>query len=179
MEKFGRETREYVAKELKKTLGDNSNIFVTGFSNLKVPDLQELRTSLKGVSSRYFVLKNTLARRVMKEMKLDDIAGMVDGMCGVVVVGEDPIAASKALADFKKAHDTLDIKGGVLDGATITSDKINELAKLPSKKVLLAMVVSGIYSPVTGFVNSLAGVIRKFVYALNAIKEKGGEQDGG
>jgi len=179
MEKFGRETREYMTNELRTALKENANLFVTGFSKLKVPELQKLRFALKDASSTYLVVKNTMAHRVMKELKLDDLIGMVSGTCGVVVLGADPIAASKALANFKKNHETLDIRGGILDGAIISSEKIKELSDLPSREALLAMVVSGIYSPVTGFVNSLAGIIKKLVYALNAIKDKGGKQDGG
>jgi len=179
MDKFGRETREYMAGHLKQAFGGSQNILVTGFTNLSVPDLQELRTSLSGASSRYLVVKNTIARRVMEELKLEDIKDLVTGTCGVVILGEDPIAATKVLTDFKKVHKTLDIRGGILDGDVVSPEKIKELSALPPREVLLGMVVAGIYSPVTGFVNTLAGVIRKFVYALNAIKEKGGKQDDG
>jgi large subunit ribosomal protein L10 len=44
------------------------------------------------------------------------------------------------------------------------------LAALPSKEILLGRVVGGIKAPITGFVNTLAGVIRKFVYVVDAIK---------
>jgi len=48
---------------------------------------------------------------------------------------------------------------------------------LPSKEQLIAMVLGGIQSPIRGLVNSLSGVLRKVLYALNAIKEKN-EQSG-
>jgi len=178
MERFGQETKEFMINELKMRFEESPNIFVTSFSKLKVTELQELRVSLKDASSIYMVVKNSIANRVLKDSKYDNIIEMIDGMCGVVFVGEDFIAASKALANFKKTHKTLNIKGGVLDGALVSPERITELSNMPSKEVLLGMVVSGIYSPVTGFVNSLAGIIRKFVYAISAIKEKGGNQDG-
>jgi len=178
MERFGHETKECMINELKARFERSPNILVTSFSKLKVTELRELRVSLKDASSIYMVVKNSIVNRVLKDLKFDNIVEMIDGMCGVVFVGEDTIAASKALANFKKAHKTLDIKGGVLDGVLVSPEKIKELSNMPSREVLLGMVVSGICSPVTGFVNSLAGIIRKFVYAVNAIKEKGGNQDG-
>lgn len=174
MEIFGRETREYMFEEVRSVLEERPNVFFTSFTNLKVADLQGLRASLNKASSIYMVVKNTISRRVLEELKKGDTVGMVDGMCGMVFLGNDPIAASKALINFKKDHQSLDIKGGLLDGCIISSEKIKELSATPPKEVLLAMLVRGMYSPVTGFVNSLSGIVRKFVYAINAIKEKRG-----
>ena len=179
MERFGRETKELMLGQIKTFLEKNPDIVITSFSNLKVPEMQELRHSLKGVSSRYMVVKNTMINRVLKQYKMEDTLGMVDGMCGMVFIGEDSIKTSKILVDFKKAHKNLDIKGGFLEGSVVSFDKIKQLADLPPREILLAMVVSGLYSPVTGFVVSLAGIIRRFAYVINAIKEKGGNQDGG
>ena len=172
MERFGRETREYMTRELKSVLEGSPDIFVTAFSNLKAPELEKLRLSLKKVSSRYLVIKNTIAQRVIKEKKIDGISEMISGTCGMVVIGDDAIAASRALAEFKKEHETLDIRGGILDGSLISSERIDQLSKLPSREVLLSILASTLYSPVTGFVNVLSGIIRKFGYALNGIKEK-------
>jgi large subunit ribosomal protein L10 len=44
------------------------------------------------------------------------------------------------------------------------------MAALPSREVLLAMVVGGIKAPITGFVFVLSGIIRKFVYVVDAVK---------
>ena len=45
-----------------------------------------------------------------------------------------------------------------------------ELASLPPRNVLLGQVVGGIKSPITGFVRTLGGIIRKFVYVVDAVK---------
>ena len=120
------------------------------------------------------VVKNSIARRTLEALEVGNLIGMINGMCGVVFVGEDIIAASKVLVDFKKEHGALDIKGGVIEGSAVSFDKIKELAALPSRDALLAVFASAMYSPVTGFANSLGGLIRKFVYAINAVKEKKG-----
>jgi large subunit ribosomal protein L10 len=172
MEKFGRETRDLMFDELKRRFEENPNVFVTSFSNIKVTDLQGLRATLKDNSSEYMVVKNTITHRVLKELEQEDLLAMVNGMCGVVFVGDDPIATSKILVDFKKTHEGLDIKGGFFEGATVSLDKIKQLSALPPRPVLLGMVASAMCSPISGLVNSLAGVMRKFAYAINAIKEK-------
>jgi len=116
MERFGRETREFMVEELKSLFEKNPNIVVTTFSKLTVSDLQKLRVSLKNAAATYEVVKNSIIKRVLEEMKLNDILGMVDGMCGVVFFGGDPIAASKTIVSFKKDHETFEIKGGARQG---------------------------------------------------------------
>ena len=67
-------------------------------------------------------------------------------------------------------NDKFKIKGAVIDGKRLSADRIKELAALPPKNVLLSQVVTGIKSPITGFVNTLGGILRKFVYVVDAIK---------
>ena len=98
--------------------------------------------------------------------------GLVDGAVGVSLSGEDIIATCKALVDFTKVHEKLKLKGAYLDGKNISPARIKELASLPTRDVLIAQVVGGIKSPITGFVNVLGGVLRKFLYCLDAIKAK-------
>ena len=54
----------------------------------------------------------------------------------------------------------------------IRDRSIDELAKLPSKEVLLAQVLGGLNGPIQGFANVLSGTIRGLVIAMNAIAEK-------
>ncbi len=66
----------------------------------------------------------------------------------------------------------MELKSGVVDGKVINTSQIKALADLPSKEVLLSMLLSGLNSPITGLVNVLQGPVRNLVYTLNAIKEK-------
>jgi large subunit ribosomal protein L10 len=49
---------------------------------------------------------------------------------------------------------------------------VAELANLPTKKELYAMVVGRLQGPIYGMVFALNGILRKLVYVLNAIEEK-------
>ena len=91
---------------------------------------------------------------------------------GVSFSGKDIVATAKVLVNFSKANNKFKIKGAVVDGKVMTIDQVKALASLPSREVLLSQVVGGIKSPITGFVNTLGGILRKFVYAVAAIKDK-------
>ena len=60
----------------------------------------------------------------------------------------------------------------MLEGAFISAEKVEALAKLPGKKQLLGQLVGTLNAPISGFVNVLAGNLRGLVNILNAVKEK-------
>jgi len=76
------------------------------------------------------------------------------------------------LCNYAKDHDFFKIKSGFIDGDVIDSKEVHNLAKLPSREVLIAQVLGGLNGPISGFANVLNGTLRGLVIALNAIAEK-------
>ena len=69
------------------------------------------------------------------------------------------------------------VNAAVIDGKIEPGARIKELSLLPPRETLIAMVLSGMKSPITGFVSVLSGLLRNLVYAISEIKKKkeGGE----
>jgi len=76
--------------------------------------------------------------------------------------------------DFSKDNENLLIKGGILKDKKITLQEVKDLAKLPSREVLLGMAVGAMASPITGFLNALNQVVLKFLWTIEEIKKKKG-----
>ena len=66
-------------------------------------------------------------------------------------------------------------KVGYVAGHVFSAAELTALAKLPSREELLAKVLSGMNAPLSNFVGVTQGIIRKFVYALDAIVKKQAE----
>jgi len=176
MDKFGKLCKERMMEEVLLRFTNHPNFIITSFMGSSTSDLESLRRTLKKTSSNYFVVKNSILRLIFGKLKLEEDIAKIDGGMGISLCGDDPVATCNILVTFAKTHDKLKIKGGIVDGKRLSSDRIKELAGLPPKGILLARVVGGIKSPITGFVNTLSGVLRKFVYVVDAIKtskEKG------
>ncbi|MBL7158661.1 MAG: 50S ribosomal protein L10 [Candidatus Omnitrophica bacterium] len=176
-EKLGKFCKTCMMEEVQKRLKTNPNFIITNYKHLKVRDIETLKKSLHGSESSYFVVKNSLFKRVLEELGLNELHGAVDGEVGLSFLGEDVAGASKALAAFAKANTALKIKSGYIDGSFQTAENISFLATLPSREVLLATVVSSMKGPINGFVHVLAGLLKNFVFAINEIKKK--RQEGG
>ena len=170
--KFSSICKELMEKELSQQFKDFPNFIVTNYFGLPANDLNELRTQMRKLSSRYAVIKNRAGRRVLDSLKLKEVKAIIDGGIGIGFIGGDVVKTSKLIADFSKKHQPLKIKGAYIDGQALDVKKFDELASLPSREVLLAMVASTMQAPISGFVNVLSGLVRKFIWALSAIKDK-------
>ena len=110
---------------------------LTEYRGLTVKDLRNLRRSL-GEDASYAVAKNTLAAIAAKEAGIEGIEDSLTGPTAIAFVTGDVAAATKGLRDFAKAHPSLAIKGGVLEGRFLDAQAVLKLADLESREVLLA-----------------------------------------
>jgi large subunit ribosomal protein L10 len=174
MKKLGNLFKDSSEKIIKSNLNDSGAVFIIKYSGLSSPDLSSLRQNLKKSEARLFVVKNSVARRAIKDTGLDTLIGKIDGPCGFIFVKNEPVGASKVICDFSKDHEHLKLEGGFLDNEVLEKKDIELMAKLPSKEVLRALVVGALNSPISGLVYVLNGTLRKFVYCLDQIKNKKG-----
>jgi large subunit ribosomal protein L10 len=172
MAKIGKICKDYMVKELSDTLKNKTSIVVTECTGLSVSELSKLRASLKPVKASYIIIKNSLGKIVLKNTDYEPLNAYIDGTIGLAVGGDDPISTSRTLMKFSKDSGKLKVKGGWLDGKFVNEEEIKAISVLPPKEVLLARAFGGMKAPITGFANVLQGTIRKFVYAINAVKNK-------
>lgn len=177
MAKIGKTCKEQMIKELSAALKEGKNIFVTDCAGLSMYELSKLRGSLRTSKVKYLIVKNSMGKLALKNVKGDAMIPMVEGTTGLAVGGTDPIAASKTLVKFSKDSGKLKIKGAMLDGEVISEGEIKEISLLPPREVLLARAFGAMKAPISGFATVLQGTINKVVYAVEAIRKKKDEQN--
>lgn len=174
MERIGKLYRERIEKSVAEKLSSANGLFVVRFSGLKSCELTEFRNKLSQTKSRFFVSKNSLVRRALKEADFDNLVSILEGQAGVIFSYEDPISTCKTIHRFSKDHTALEFQGGVLEKRLILKSDLASLVSLPSKEGLQAKVVSCLAAPINNFVFILSGILREPVNVLDAIKNKKG-----
>ena len=172
MKKLGLLFKETSENRIKSNLKESNAFFIIKYSGLSSPALCSLRQTLKGSSASLFVVKNSVARRALKDSGLESLIKSVEGPCGLVFVKEEPVSVSKTLCTFIKEHEALKLEGGFLQDRILEKKDIENMSKLPSKEVLRAQVVCALNSPISGLVITLNQVLAKFVICLDQIKQK-------
>lgn len=172
MKKLGLLFKEVSEKQINDSLKSSNAFFVVRYSGLSSPDLSSLRQNLKSSRARLFVVKNSVARRALKNAGFESLLNSVEGPCGLVFAQDEPVGTSKVLCDFAKEHEPLRLEAGILNNRVLEKKDIEALAKLPSKEILMAQLVTALNSPISGFVITLNQILTKFVICIDRIREK-------
>jgi len=155
-----RELKEAKVAEIKEKLEKSKSVVISKYQGLNVEEDTVLRKTLREAGVEYKVYKNSLVTLAAKELKLDGIVEYLEGPVTIAFGYEDVTLAARLLNDFAKTHKQLELKAGIVEGEIYNADKINQLATIPSKEVLIGKLLGSIKSPLSNF-----------AYLLNAIKD--------
>ena len=159
--------------EMAELLQRSKGVYLADFTGLDVPAVTQLRKKLFSEQVSFRVVKNRLAKLAAAKAGVEGLLDALEGPTGLVCTEEDPIAPAKLLSDFAKETDGKPrIKLGILEGELFVEDQIQALAELPSREVLLAQIVPGLQSPVSGLVFTLAGILQSLVGTLQAVADQ-------
>jgi large subunit ribosomal protein L10 len=147
-------------KEIASRFSEANAALLTEYRGLSVAELQELRRALRSANAEYKVLKNTLTRRAVKEVGLEELVEHLVGPTAIAFVRGDAVEAAKALDEAAKKYPVLVIKGGVIDGVIIDADQTKALARLESREVQLTKIAMLLNMPLQQTVNVFAALLR-------------------
>jgi large subunit ribosomal protein L10 len=145
---------------------------VSDYRGLNVQEMSTLRKRLREVNVELHVVKNTLARRAAAETDFEHIVESFVGPTSIAFTEGDVAAMAKVMTEYAKGEPKLEIRAGLAEGQALTPAQVTALAELPPREVLLAQVLGSLKSPISGFVGVLQGILRQFVYVLNAIQQE-------
>jgi len=160
--------------ELTEGFRSSSAVVLTEYRGLTVAQLKELRRTL-GENVTYAVVKNTLTRIAAREASVAGLDDLLAGPSAIAFVSGDPVEAAKGLRDFARANPLLVIKGGVMDGRSISADEIRKLADLESREVLLAKLAGAMKASLSGAVALFAAPLAQTARLLEALRQKAEE----
>tara|TARA_Y100000780_G_scaffold232498_1_gene264673 strand:+ start:9766 stop:10290 length:525 start_codon:yes stop_codon:yes gene_type:complete len=169
-----RAQKAQVIDGLKDRFSRSSAAFLVDFKGMNVEQVTTLRKQLVGVDAEMKVVRNTLAKRALADFpsESDAISSDFIGTNAVVFAYGDASAPAKALSEFAKDVEQLQVKSGVMEGERLDEAKIKYLADLPPMEVLRAQFLGVLAAPASKFVRTMSAVPGGFVRALNAYKEK-------
>jgi large subunit ribosomal protein L10 len=151
--------KERIVEELAAELGSAETLIVADYRGLTNKQLEALRDQLLLHGARFRIVKNTLTRRAAEQAGAEGLLVMLDGPTAIAFIESsgDPAAVAKALAATAKETNVLTLRGGILEGTSLSGDDVDQLAKLPAVAVLRGQLVCAIVAPLTqlfGFVSA-------------------------
>jgi large subunit ribosomal protein L10 len=151
--------KERLVAELTEQLQQADTLLVADYRGLSMSEIDALRTEVLKHGATFRVVKNTLTRRAAEAAGQDALLAMLEGPTGIAFLESDgdPVAVAKALSEAARTTRILTIRGGILEGRTLTEQEVEDLAKLPSVEVVRGQVLGAILAPlhaIAGLVNA-------------------------
>ena len=154
--------KERIVEELAAELGAAETLIVADYRGLTNKQLEALRDELIPHGARFRIVKNTLTRRAAEQAGADALLLMLEGPTAIAFIESsgDPAAVAKALAQTAKATNVLTLRGGILEGKTLSGAEVDRLATLPPVDVLRGQLVGAIVAPLTQLLGLVSAPLR-------------------
>jgi large subunit ribosomal protein L10 len=158
--------------ELTERFQTSNGAVLANYRGLTVAQLAQLRRAL-GEQATFAVVKNTLTKIAATEAGVaDQIGDLLIGPSAIAFVNGDVVEAAKGLREFGKANPALEIKGGIIDGKSMTPAEIDRLADLESRDVLLAMLAGAMKASMARAASTMAALPTQMARLAGALEAK-------
>jgi|SRR5262245_46605027 len=164
------EEKQAVVAEIAAQVAGAQAIVLAEYRGLQVGSMTELRRKARRSGVYLRVLKNTLARRAVKDTPFEKLA---ENMSGPLIYGisTDPVATAKVMNEFAKGNEKFVIRAGAMPNAVISAKEVTALASLPSREDLLAKLMGTLQAPIAQALRTLNEVPARFVRTLAAVRD--------
>lgn len=155
---MSKRVKEMLMAEIRDRIDGPRDLLVIDSSRLDAVATNQFRLALREKQISALTVRNTLARRALTEVGLQDaLDPLLQGPSTLVWGGEDIVALSKEIAKWAKELEPLEIRGGVVEGSSLTASDVDALSKSPSREELIGQIVGLALSPGANLAGAILG----------------------
>ena len=174
MKKVGRIFRESMVMHIREGVQNRNSAFLVSYTKISGPQMNSIRKGLRAVGADLYVSRNSIVELALKDLNFNKLSERIKGQTAFVLTNADSVEVSKTLIKFTKECEGLVIQGGLLEGAILEKTDIQRLSDLPSRTVLLTMLLRTLNAPMTRLARALNGKTRDLLSILKQLSEKKG-----
>ena len=161
--------KQAIVEALAERIKNAEAGILVDYKGITVAEDTALRTELRKEGVEYTVVKNTLTRKALDKLGMNELDSVLNGTTSLATADNDPIAPFRILSDYsKKLNERFNIKAAFMDGKVLNEAEIAEMSALPSKDALYAKVLGTMIAPITGLAVCLGQIL----------EQKGGSLEG-
>lgn len=157
------EAKKELVEEIKNKIQSSISLTFVDYRGLTVEEDTKMRRALREAGVEYKVYKNRLLSKALADLGMTGYDDILQGTTAVAFGMQDEVSGPRIIVETSEKTKKMQVKGGILNGARVEADMVNQLAKIPSKEVLISKLLYLLQHPV-----------RSVAIALNAIAEKQG-----
>ena len=154
--------KQAIVEALAQRIQNAGAGILVDYKGITVAEDTALRTELRKDGVEYTVVKNTLTRKALDKLGMNELDSVLNGTTSLATAENDPIAPFRIISDYsKKLGDRFNVKAAFMEGKVLSESEIAEMAELPSKDALYAKVLGTMIAPITGLAVCLGQILEQ------------------
>ena len=170
-----KEEKQIMIDDLSQRLDDNNVIYITDISDLDAAATSALRRQCFANNIKLSVVKNTLLKKAMENVKGKDLSGLYDVLPGptAIMIADIGNVPAKLIKDFRKKSDKPILKGAFVEETIfVGDDQLQMLVDIKSKEELLGEIVGLLQSPAKNVISALTSSKSTIAGLVKTLSEK-------
>lgn len=167
-EKGIRPEKTAMIAEVSERIDNAHYMIIADYTGMDMPTTSALKDSLRESGAQFSVVKNRILSRVAD----DELQDFLQGQSAMIYGDGDVVEIAKVIRSFTKENQKPLIRGGVVEGKAVSAKEVDQLAKIPAKQTLQAMLVGTLQAPKAQLVGVMNNKLSSLVYVLNAVQNK-------
>ena len=169
-----REEKNIAIENLKESLQDTKNLYLTDIAGLNAAQTSALRRACFKAGITLSVVKNTMLAKAMEESDTDYgvLKDILKGNTSLMF-SETGNAPAKVIKEFRKKADKPLLKGAFIEEAIyVGDDQLETLTALKSKEELIGDIIMLLQSPAKNVVSALQWGSGKLAGIVQTLAER-------
>lgn len=160
-----------IAERIEKA----QSMVLADYTGLTVDQMTQFRRNCRARSVECRVVKNRLAQIAADKAGVAALKDLLKGPTAIVFGPESQVEPAKIVVEFAKDNDKMQVKGGWVDGQSLSAAQVEALSRIPSREELLAKMMGSINSPARGMAFAMNGVIAGLARVIDAVAKQRAE----
>ena len=165
------EQKQEIVSEVNAAAETALSAVLADYRGLTVSEMTEMRAKARESGVYLRVVRNSLAKRAFEGTEYECLTEALTGPTLIAFSQEDPGSAARLLKDCAKGFKELEVKALSIGGQMLGAERLDQIAKLPTRDEAIAMLMSVMQAPIAKLTRTLNEVPGKLVRTVAAIKE--------
>ncbi len=164
--------KEQIIEDLKGKVSRAKSVVLADYRGLSTAQISDLRKKLRETDAEFVITKNTLLGKALQTVNCQlSTVNSLTGPTAILFAFGDEISPLKTLVNFAKSLKLPQIKLGIFNQEIFSAEKLEQLAKLPSRDVLIGQLIQTINNPLSRLTKTLKWNMQKLVLTLKALEK--------
>ncbi len=155
------EVKKQIVEEIKNNFQNATSVIFVDYKGITVAEDTKLRKECTENDVVYKVYKNRLMVKALNELGITDFdPTMFEGTTSVAFA-KDEVTAARIMCNTITNIKKMEVKFGYVNGKLADAKQVEALSKIPTKEVLVAMLLGVLQGPVSSLARALNEIAKK------------------